>query len=175
MGTIYSNCNVFHSDYGMCDLRLCHDKKLDVVFDCCAFFACRVACICTFFQRREQRNERSIARYQHHHASFFSGVQRCFEIAPYLISGKQYCRFIDCSSMGNIRGFCKMSKEDIFSPCPLACGITHITAHFVESISIDFVSDLFHIITTLALSGICLTVDFVRLHRENMRKGQTEL
>ena len=58
---------------------------------------------------------------------------------------------------------------------PLACGITHITAHFVESISIDFVSDLFHIITTLALSGICLTIDFVRLHRENMRKGQTEL
>ena len=58
---------------------------------------------------------------------------------------------------------------------PLACGITHIAAHFVESISIDFVSDLFHIITTLAFSGICLTIDFVRLHRENSRKGQTEL
>ena len=58
---------------------------------------------------------------------------------------------------------------------PLACGITHIAAHFVESISIDFVSDLFHIITTLAFSGICLTIDLVRLHRENSRKGQTEL
>ena len=58
---------------------------------------------------------------------------------------------------------------------PLACGITHIAAHFVESISIDFVSDLFHIITTLAFSGICLTIDFVRLHRENSRKEQTEL
>ena len=58
---------------------------------------------------------------------------------------------------------------------PLACGITHIAAYFIESISVDFVSDLFHIITTLAFSGICLTIDFVRLHRENMRKGQTEL
>lgn len=58
---------------------------------------------------------------------------------------------------------------------PLACGITHITAYFVESISIDFVSDLFHIITTLVLSGTCLMIDLVRLHRDNIRKGQTEL
>ena len=102
----------------ICDYAM--TKKLDVVFDCCAFFACRVACICTFFQRRKQRDKTIIDRYQYHHASFFSGTQRCFEIAPYLINGKQYCRFVDCGSMGNIRGFCKMSKADIFGPCPFA-------------------------------------------------------
>ena len=58
---------------------------------------------------------------------------------------------------------------------PLACGITHIAAYFVESISMDFVSDLFHIITTLVLSGTCLMIDLVRQHRNNLRKGQAEL
>ena len=58
---------------------------------------------------------------------------------------------------------------------PLACGITHITAYFIESVSMDFVSDLFHIITTLVLSGTCLMIDLVRQHRDNIRKGQTEL
>lgn len=58
---------------------------------------------------------------------------------------------------------------------PLACGITHIAAYFVESISMDFVSDLFHIIITLVLSGTCLMIDLVRQHRNNIRKGQAEL
>lgn len=58
---------------------------------------------------------------------------------------------------------------------PLACGITHIAAYFVESISMDFVSDLFHIITTLVLSGTCFMIDLIKLHRANVKKEQSEL
>ena len=57
---------------------------------------------------------------------------------------------------------------------PLVCGITHIAAYFVKSVSVDFVSDLFHIIITLLLSGTCLIVDLLRLHHANSRKGQIE-
>ncbi|MDO5145500.1 MAG: hypothetical protein Q4D60_00700 [Eubacteriales bacterium] len=57
---------------------------------------------------------------------------------------------------------------------PLACGITHITAYFIESVSMDFAFDLFHIISTLILSGACLMVDLIKRHRDNIRKEQIE-
>ena len=57
---------------------------------------------------------------------------------------------------------------------PLVCGITRITAYFVKSVSVDLVSDLFHIIVTLLLSGACLIVDLFRLYHANSRKGQIE-
>lgn len=58
---------------------------------------------------------------------------------------------------------------------PSACGLTHIIAYFIEHLSIDFASDLFHIITTLAISGFCLIIDSIRLHHTDMRKGETGL
>ncbi|WBW49839.1 hypothetical protein O6R05_07505 [Peptoniphilus equinus] len=58
---------------------------------------------------------------------------------------------------------------------PLVCGITHITAYFIKSFPMDIVSDLFHIITTLVLSGTCLMIDAIKLHRDTVRKAQTGL
>ena len=113
---------------------------------------------------------------------FLSGLSAVLKLPLILSMGSSLAVLSIAAAWGIYGVFVKCQKRiflalalSLLIVIPLACGITHITAHFVESISIDFVSDLFHIITTLALSGICLTIDFVRLHRENMRKGQTEL
>ena len=113
---------------------------------------------------------------------FLAGFSAVLKLPLILSMGSSIAGLSIAAAWGIYGVFVKCQKRIFFSlalslliAIPLACGITHIAAHFVESISIDFVSDLFHIITTLALSGICLTIDFVRLHRENMRKGQTEL
>lgn len=47
---------------------------------------------------------------------------------------------------------------------PLACGITHVSSYFLETVHIDPISDLFHVITTLVLSAICFTIDFAKEH-----------
>ena len=113
---------------------------------------------------------------------FLAGFSAVLKLSLILSMGSSIAGLSIAAAWGIYGVFVKCQKRiflalvlSLLIVIPLACGITHITAHFVESISIDFVSDLFHIITTLALSGICLTIDFVRLHRENMRKGQTEL
>ena len=56
---------------------------------------------------------------------------------------------------------------------PFACGITHITTYFLEGFSVEFSSDLFHITTTLVLSGTCLIIDSLKLHHS--RKERTKL
>lgn len=53
---------------------------------------------------------------------------------------------------------------------PLACGITHICAYFIEDIQKDLASDFFHVIITLALSGFCLIVDYIKVHSDNYRE-----
>ncbi len=61
-------------------------------------------------------------------------------------------------SMGSSIAGCRL-RLSLLILMPLVCGITHITAYFVKSVSVDFDSDLFHIIVTLLLSGACLIVD----------------
>lgn len=50
---------------------------------------------------------------------------------------------------------------------PLACGITHISSYYIETVHIDPISDLFHVITTLVLSAVCLTIDFAKAYPNN--------
>ena len=71
-----------------------------------------------FFRAKNKVIKKNIDCYQYNCTSFLSGIKCYFEIAAYFINGKQYCRFVDCGSMGNIRSFCKISKESIFSLCP---------------------------------------------------------
>ena len=113
---------------------------------------------------------------------FLAGFSAVLKLPLILSMGSSIAGLSIAAAWGIYGVFVKCQKRiflalalSLLIAIPLACGITHIAAYFIESISVDFVSDLFHIITTLALSGICLTIDFVRLHRENMRKGQTEL
>ena len=113
---------------------------------------------------------------------FLAGLSAILKLPLILSMGSSIAGLSIAAAWGIYGVFAKCQKRiflalalSLLIAIPLACGITHIAAYFIESISVDFVSDLFHIITTLALSGICLTIDFVRLHRENSRKGQTEL
>ena len=113
---------------------------------------------------------------------FLAGFSAVLKLPLILSMGSSIAGLSIAAAWGIYGVFVKCQKRiflalalSLLIAIPLACGITHIAAYFIESISVDFVSDLFHIITTLAFSGICLTIDFVRLHRENSRKGQTEL
>ena len=135
-----------------------------------------------FFRARSKVIRKSLIVISIITLPFLAGFSAVLKLPLILSMGSSIAGLSIAAAWGIYGVFVKCQKRiflalvlSLLIVIPLACGITHITAHFVESISIDFVSDLFHIITTLALSGICLTIDFVRLHRENMRKGQTEL
>lgn len=53
---------------------------------------------------------------------------------------------------------------------PLALGITHITAYFIEEVHTDFGSDIFHTAVSLILAGICFVVDYFRYRSNNYSK-----
>ena len=112
---------------------------------------------------------------------FLAGLSAILELPLILSMGSSIAGLSIVAAWGIYGVFVKYQKRiflafalSLLIVIPLACGITHITAYFVESISTDFVSDLFHIITTLVLSGTCLIVDLVRLRHANSRKGQME-
>ncbi len=113
---------------------------------------------------------------------YLAGLSAILKLQLILSMGSSIAGLSIATAWGIYGVFVKYQKRiflafalSLFIVIPLACGITHITAYFVESVPMDFISDLFHIITTLVLSGACLMVDLVRLHRANIRKGQTEL
>ena len=113
---------------------------------------------------------------------FLAGLSVILKLPLILSMGSSIAGLSIAAAWGIYGAFVKCQKRiflafalSLLIVIPLACGITHITAYFIESVSMDFVSDLFHIITTLVLSGTCFTIDLVRLHRDNIRKGQTEL
>ena len=113
---------------------------------------------------------------------FLAGLSVILKLPLILSMGSSIAGLSIAAAWGIYGAFVKCQKRiflafalSLLIVIPLACGTTHITAYFIESVSMDFVSDLFHIITTLVLSGTCFTIDLVRLHRDNIRKGQTEL
>lgn len=182
MGTIYSYFAVFNSDYGMRNLRLCHYKYFDLVFDCFTFFDYRVAWICAFFRAKNKVIKKTLIVISIIALPFLAGLSAILKL-PLILSMGSSIAVLSIAAVWGIYGvFVKYQKRvflafalSLLIVIPLACGITHIAAYFVESISMDFVSDLFHIITTLVLSGTCLMIDLVRQHRNNLRKGQAEL
>ena len=113
---------------------------------------------------------------------FLAGLSAILKLPLILSMGSSIAGLSIAAAWGIYGIFVKYQKRiflafalSLLIVIPLACGITHITAYFIESVSMDFVSDLFHIITTLVLSDTCLMIDLVRQHRDNIRKGQTEL
>lgn len=113
---------------------------------------------------------------------FLAGLSVILNL-PLILSMGSYIAVLSIVSAWGIYGvFVKYHKRiflalalSLLIMIPLTCGITHITAHFVEGVLVDLISDLFHIITTLVLSGTCLIIDLVKLHRTNVGKGQAEI
>ena len=135
-----------------------------------------------FFRARSKVIRKSLIVISIITLPFLAGLSAILKL-PLILSMGSSIAVLSIAAVWGIYGvFVKYQKRiflafalSLLIVIPLACGITHIAAYFVESISMDFVSDLFHIITTLVLSGTCLMIDLVRQHRNNIRKGQTEL
>lgn len=112
---------------------------------------------------------------------FLAGLSAILKLTLILSMGSSIAVLSIAAAWGIYGVFVKCQKRIFLafalSPLiviPLACGITHITVYFAKSVPIDFVSDLFHIITTLVLSGTCFVIDLVKLHRANVKKEQSE-
>ena len=135
-----------------------------------------------FFRARSKVIRKSLTVISIIMLPFLAGLSVILKLPLILSMGSSIAGLSIAAAWGIYGAFVKCQKRiflafalSLLIVIPLACGITHITAYFIESVSMDFVSDLFHIITTLVLSGTCFTIDLVRLHRDNIRKGQTEL
>ena len=135
-----------------------------------------------FFLAERKAIKKSLAVISIITIPFLAGLSAVLELPLILSMGSSIAGLSIAAAWGIYGVFVKYQKRvflafalSLLIVIPLACGITHITAYFIESVSMDFVSDLFHIITTLVLSGTCFTIDLVRLHCDNIRKGQTEL
>lgn len=112
---------------------------------------------------------------------FLAGISAVLKLPVILSMGSSIAGVSIVAAWGIYGVFVKYQKRIFLAVAlslliliPLVCGITHITTYFVKSVSVDFVSDLLHIIVTLLLSGACLIVDLFRLHHANSRKGQIE-
>lgn len=134
------------------------------------------------FQSKKQSNKKSLIVISIISIPFLAGLNAILKIPLILSIGSDIAGLSIAAVWGIYAVFVKYQKRIFFAfalslliVIPLACWITHITAYFVESVSMDFFSDLFHIITTLVLSDTCLMIDLVRLHRDNIREGQPEL
>ena len=135
-----------------------------------------------FFLAERKAIKKSLAVISIITIPFLAGLSAVLELPLILSMGSSIAGLSIAAAWGIYGIFVKYQKRiflafalSLLIVIPLACGITHITAYFIESVSMDFVSDLFHIITTLVLSDTCLMIDLVRQHRDNIRKGQTEL
>ena len=172
MGTIYSNFAVFNSRYGMCDLRLCHNKNLDLVLDCFAFSDGWVAHIRPFFLAERKAIKKSLAVISIITIPFLAGLSAVLELPLILSMGSSIAGLSIAAAWGIYGVFVKYQKRvclafalSLLIAIPVAWGITHIAAYFTASIPVDSASDLFHILTALAASGTCWTIDLVRLRR----------
>ena len=135
-----------------------------------------------FFRARSKVIRKSLTVISIIMLPFLAGLSAILKLPLILSMGSSIACLSIAAAWGIYGVFIKCQKRiflafalSLLIVIPLACGITHITVYFIESVSMGFVSDLFHIITTLVLSGTCFTIDLVRLHRDNIRKGQTEL
>ena len=135
-----------------------------------------------FFRARSKVIKKSLIVISIITIPFLAGLSAILKLPLILSMGSSIAGLSIAAAWGIYGVFVKYQKRiflafalSLLIVIPLACGITHITVYFVESIPMDFVSDLFHIITTLVLSSTCFMIDLVKLHRANIKKEQSEL
>ena len=58
-------------------------------------------------------------------------------------------------------------NSTMFTCCNTGSVWNNAYLYFIETVHVDPISDLFHVITTLVLSVICLTIDFAKVHINN--------
>lgn len=112
---------------------------------------------------------------------FLVGLSAVLDVPLILSMGSGIAGLSIAAVWGIYAAFAKYQKRiflaialSLLIVVPLACGITHITAHFMERVPLDLASDLFHIIVTLALSVTCLTIDLVSVHCANPKERKRE-
>ena len=125
-----------------------------------------------FFLAERKAIKKSLAVISIITIPFLAGLSAVLELPLILSMGSSIAGLSIAAAWGIYGVFVKYQKRiflafalSLLIAIPVAWGITHIAAYFTASIPVDSASDLFHILTALAASGTCWTIDLVRLRR----------
>ena len=128
-----------------------------------------------FFLAERKAIKKSLAVISIITIPFLAGLSAVLELPLILSMGSSIAGLSIAAAWGIYGVFVKYQKRvflafalSLLIAIPVAWGITHIAAYFTASIPVDSASDLFHILTALAASGTCWTIDLVR-HRGEPR------
>ena len=125
-----------------------------------------------FFRARSKVIRKSLIVISIITLPFLAGLSAILKLPLILSMGSSIAGLSIAAAWGIYGVFVKYQKRvclafalSLLIAIPVAWGITHIAAYFTASIPVDPASDLFHILTALAASGTCWTIDLVRLRR----------